>query len=121
METDSALETDLDFKVVERLELELSDKDVRKDPERLAEILHQDFEEIGKSGRVFSKSAILSLLTNEEHQPITYSQFRFTKLSDNSVLLKYQSHCNGISARRSSVWIKNKDHWQILYHQGTVC
>lgn len=112
---------DTDFKTIESLELELTSLETRRSSNRLSEILSDDFEEIGKSGRVFNKIAIISLLMNEEHQEIKFSKFKFTKLSDASILVKYKSYCNGKNALRSSIWVKNNGNWQMFYHQGTAC
>lgn len=111
----------IDFEIIKNLELELSSLEGRKNSIRLSEILSNDFEEIGKSGRIFNKKNILSLLSNEDHHVIELGQFRFTKLSDASILVKYISRCNGINALRSSIWIKNNTNWQLLHHQGTAC
>lgn len=109
-----------DFKIIEKLELELSSSEVRKDEDRLSQLLADDFEEFGKSGNVFNKADTLSALTNEEYQEISFSDFRFIGLSDDTVLVKYKSRCNDVKALRSSVWVKNNGNWQMLHHQGTA-
>lgn len=110
-----------DFKIIEKLELELASKDTRKSAEQLSELLANDFEEIGKSGHVYSKYDVLSSLPNHPHQEIQLSEFRFVELSDNVVLVKYQSSVNDRKALRSSIWVKQDSKWKLLYHQGTVC
>ncbi len=105
---------------LERLEQELADAGTRKSIKRLARLLADDFEEVGKSGRIFTKKDLLSMLTTEKYQKIVLNDFRFRPLSETSILVKYQSHCEGLSAYRSSIWIKESNEWRLLYHQGTL-
>jgi hypothetical protein len=51
------------------LELALLDPATRRDRSRVAELLTEDFEEFGSSGRVWSRAAILELLATEEYSP----------------------------------------------------
>lgn len=111
---------DGDFEIIKGLELELASSEGRKNLERLAKLLSEDFEECGKSGKVFNKTDIINLLGNEEYQKIGFSNFRFTKISDAAVLVKYESDCRAVKAHRSSLWIKTNGDWQMLYHQGTA-
>ena len=110
-----------DFKIIKKLEVELASKDTRRNKELLSELLAEDFEEIGKSGKIFSKSDVLASLPNQGYQEIQLSQFRFVKLVDNIVLVKYQSSVNCRKALRSSIWVKLGRNWKLLHHQGTAC
>ena len=92
-----------DFKIIKKLEIELASKDTRRSKELLSELLAEDFEEIGKSGKIFSKSDVLASLPNQGYQEIQLSQFRFVKLVDNIVLVKYQSSVNCRKALRPSI------------------
>ena len=110
-----------DFKIIEKLEVELASKETRRSKELLSELLAEDFEEIGKSGHLFSKTEVISSLPNQGHQEIQLSEFRFVKLADNIVLVKYQSSTNDRKALRSSIWVKQGKKWKLLHHQGTAC
>ena len=110
----------MDFEIIRNLELELASLQGRKNIDRLALLFSEDFEECGKSGKIFNKADIVELLIKEEYQKMSSSNFRFTKLSDTAILVKYDSDCRAVKSHRSSVWIKTADDWQILYHQGTV-
>ena len=109
-----------DFKTVQKLEFELISLDVRKNIDRLETLLSEDFEECGKSGNIFNKEDVIYSLLNEDYQKISLSNFRFVQISNDSILVKYDSVCNGAKAHRISVWVKVNSDWQILYHQGTV-
>lgn len=111
---------DIDFKTVEKLEHEISSKEARADASRLSELIHDNFEEFGKSGRRFSKSDIVSELPTWEHQEIEITDLECVRLSAQALLLKYQSVSNGGRANRSSIWVKDKGHWQMIFHQGTA-
>ena len=107
------------FDLIKQLELELSDPSIRKDRERLDQLLADDFEEVGKSGKKYTKADIIELLINEENISFSVQDFNFVSLSDDCVLVKYQTTMNGQNAYRCSIWKKYGDQWQIHYHQGT--
>lgn len=110
-----------EFEIIKNLELEISGEKTRADPSRLAELIHDDFEEFGKSGKRFNKSSIVADLPVWDHHRIEIRRFDCVRLSENSVLTKYQSLSNGVKTNRSSIWIKESDHWQMIFHQGTIC
>ena len=110
-----------EFEIIRILELEISGKEVRASSTRLAELLHDDFEEFGKSGKRFNKSSIVEELPVWDYQKIEVSCFECVSLSKESVLTKYQSLSNGVKANRSSIWVKENNSWQMIFHQGTVC
>jgi len=109
------------FKVVEALERELSSKDVRAKAGRMEHLLHDDFGEFGKSGRVYDKTMILAEVPTWEYFDTVLSNFTYIELSQNVVMLKYKSNVGGIQAHRTSVWVKESNSWQMLHHQGTIC
>ncbi len=109
------------------LEQRLSDPDIRSNPEALAEILHDDFQEIGASGRYFSKMDIIRLLKSEkEYEAYVIEDFQAIYISDDVIQIVYR-----IPARvspggeayagslRSSLWLYTGNKWQIIFHQGT--
>ena len=109
------------FALIETLELEIATQSSRKNSARLAQLLADDFQEFGKSGKIYSKEQIIALLSDEAPREIALSNFTFKALANDAVLVTYQSSSNGISANRSSIWIKRDGQdWQLLHHQGTV-
>lgn len=46
-------------------ELKLLDPEVRRSPQRVGELLHPEFVEIGASGRIWDRDAIIALLAGE--------------------------------------------------------
>lgn len=112
---------DQDFKIVEALEHGISSKEIRSNPIRLSELLHNEFEEFGKSGRKFSKADIVNEVPSWNHHEIEITDLTFTRLAASVLLLKYQAFANDVRTKRSSIWVKDNGHWQMIFHQGTKC
>jgi hypothetical protein len=85
-----------------------------------------DYWEIGASGRRYSRNFILRELTRS----IPYvdaatagwqtSEFGLRRLGPETYLLTYTLDQAGRRTRRSTIWRRSEDDWQILYHQGTI-
>ena len=104
------------FDLNKQCELELSDPSIRKNRKRLNQLLANDFEEVGKSGRKYSKAEIIEELVNEDNISFSIQDFSFVLLFEDCVLVKYQTTLNNQSAYRCSIWKKYEDQWQIHYH-----
>lgn len=109
----------MSYEKIKKLEIDLSKNSLRKDHVWLSELIEDNFEEIGASGRVFSKKDILQELATEKVIEFKLSNFRFTELSEGCILVKYVSNNNNNYAHRCSIWIKSADKWRIIFHQGT--
>jgi len=110
-----------DFIQIEALENELIQESTKKDAQRLSELLADDFEEIGKSGKVYCREDYIASIPNSTHEKISLQGFRFKKLSETVVFVKYISCHESCKAFRSSIWVKSGDAWKLLHHQGTLC
>jgi ribonuclease HI len=110
----------MEFEQVKQLEIELSDPAIRKNSRRVAQLLADDFEEVGSSGRKFSKKDIIQLLADEVDITYTLHNFSFISLSSNCILVKYETRVQDKHSYRSSVWVKQHDQWVMQYHQGTT-
>lgn len=82
------------------------------------ELLADDFEEYGSSGRVFQKSDVLE--TPCMGAAYVLSDFTFFDLAQGVALVKYTSVVSGQVALRSSIWSQSGGNWQLLHHQATV-
>ena len=109
-----------EFDEIKSLELDLADPEVRKNTARLGEIIADDFEEFGSSGKVYCKDDIISSLSSAESTEYELENFVFAKLSEDCILVKYGSNETGRVALRSSIWRKTAGRWQIFHHQATV-
>jgi hypothetical protein len=108
------------FKQIEMLELELADPIKRSNVSRVSELIADDFQEIGSSGSVIQKKDVIEWA--ERGDPVKYEiiGFKYKSLSDNCILVTYETHISKKKALRSSIWVKNKVGWQMLHHQATV-
>tara|TARA_R110002049_G_scaffold233475_1_gene406787 strand:+ start:1230 stop:1580 length:351 start_codon:yes stop_codon:yes gene_type:complete len=104
--------------ILESQEKELVSSDVRKDRARMEELLADDFQEYGSSGRVFQKLDVL----DAPGVGATYklSDFTFRDLAQGVTLVRYRSVTSSQTAMRSSIWVQASNRWQLLHHQATV-
>ncbi len=76
---------------LERLELLLMDPAVRRDRERVAGLLAEDFVEFGSSGRVWTREATLELLATETYTPPAVEAFACRMISEDVALVTYRA------------------------------
>jgi hypothetical protein len=107
-------------------ETELHRPEVRCDAEVLGRLLHPQFREFGRSGRIYERSEVLAEFAVAPSEfEILAQDFKVLSLSDSSALLTYRSahvrpggqldrHTN-----RASVWRLTDVGWQLIFHQGT--
>ena len=88
-------------------------------------VMSPDYWEVGASGRRYSRDFILETLAR--HPPIDAdvarwqaTDFALQQLAPNTYLLTYTLDQTGRVTRRSTLWHKVQEGWQILYHQGTI-
>ncbi|MFC8302746.1 RNase H family protein [Specibacter sp. NPDC057265] len=101
------------------LERELLDPFVRTDPLRVGELLHPDFEEIGVSGRHWSREEMLAKFRQEDFTPVDMQVLSLAQLDQDAVLLSYRSVASSGSSLRSSLWLRHQGQWRLRHHQGT--
>jgi len=110
------------------LERTILDPETRGSPEAVGRILADDFVEIGASGRLYDKAAILSLLAAEHRSGAADRQaivdFRGNWVAADVVQALYRivrTSPDGTVAHswRSSLWRMIDGRWQMTFHQGT--
>ena len=108
------------------LEVELHKPAARGDAARLNALLHDGFRELGRSGVLYTKADILSLLPAEaQHAVVVADRFEVRRLGEVVALLTYRSAhllADGTLDRftlRASVWECSTPGWQMSFHQGT--
>ena len=111
--------------VLRRLEEELFERTVRQDGARLSELLAEDFQEFGSSGRVFTRAEIVAELRGETERTISLREFQARLVADKVVLVTYratrvEAKRPEVETRRSSLWVMRDGRWQIVFHQGTL-
>ncbi|MEJ6004640.1 nuclear transport factor 2 family protein [Paucibacter sp. AS339] len=110
------------------LECQLHQPAMRTDADVLAQLLHPQFREFGRSGRSYTRESMLALLMAEDTTDPTLvhaQDFELQRLGDEAALLTYRSAHRQPDGRlsgpthRSSVWRKTPKGWQMIFHQGT--
>ncbi|MFK0074333.1 RNase H family protein [Arthrobacter woluwensis] len=129
---------------VTALEMRLLEPAVRADLGEVARILHPDFEEIGSSGRTWSREEMLLALADEDHEPTDITPLSASRLTESTILLQYRTRSAGRTVLRSSLWIltepaasrgsgsrstgsrgasgqdaPSQSTWRLRFHQGT--
>lgn len=109
-----------------RLEESLLDSAVRRDGDRLRQLLAEDFLEYGSSGRVWTRKSIIDLLATEMNFfPPAIEEFQCTFLSEHVALVTYQTvrtdakSGERLVSLRSSIWTRADGEWRMRFHQGT--
>jgi ribonuclease HI len=108
-----------DEEAVARLERELLEPDVRSDASRLAELLHPSFEEIGRSGRLWGRDAIVSELADEQPLTVDLEVLGVERVAPEALLLTARTTDGRGATLRSSLWVRTSGRWRLRFHQGT--
>lgn len=85
----------------------------------------EDFWEIGASGRRYSRNFVLDELEKRlgvPHADVWETRdFHCRRLAENVYLLTYTLLQDNVRlTRRSTIWQKTAEGWEIVYHQGTI-
>jgi hypothetical protein len=95
----------------------------RQNSNELADLLTDDFQEFGSSGRIFDKAAILRELRDELPAQLALRDFEATTLAKSVVHVTYiatrwtaQAVTESV---RSSIWVHRDGAWRMRFHQGT--
>lgn len=106
------------------LERRLLQPEVRSSPAALDALVDPEFQEIGASGRLWTRGDTIQALPRYQQDvptPIRDEQMTGRRLADHLVLLTYVSDESGRWARRTSLWRSDKAAgWRLLHHQGTL-
>jgi len=97
--------------------------EVRASAEQVEGLLDAEFTEIGASGRLWDREAMVAALSrsfgDETSARIVDSEMTGRSIAPGVVLLTYVSDSNGRRARRSSIWRRHRDGMRVVHHQGT--
>jgi len=107
-------------------EKKLLDPSLRRNPEKLASLLDDDFVEFGSSGRTYDKKQVLHQLSRQVPAQVTIEEFRVVELTPSVVLATYRARAESADGKsqkyslRSSIWVERADGWKMVFHQGTL-
>ena len=86
-----------------------------------------EFWEVGASGRIYDRRATLDVVEGRyavrAYDPmagLVVSDFDCRLLGGDAWLVTYHLMQDERATRRSSIWRRTLDGWQLVYHQGTV-
>ncbi|QFT87609.1 hypothetical protein FIU87_03005 [Bacillus sp. THAF10] len=93
---------------------------VRRSREKLAEILADEFFEIGSSGYMFDRKECLE--TGVVLTEMTLHNYEIYPLAPDVVLSTYfiVDKTRNRNTLRSSIWKHINGRWQLYFHQGTI-
>lgn len=103
--------------------------EIRTNKDEASRLLHPEFLEVGKSGKTFDFNSIIESMSKEKPTgSVVHSQnYECISLEGGAFLLLYKSAvidsdgAIGSFAKRSSLWVIDKNEWKLRYHQGTSC
>ncbi len=105
---------------VVRRERLLLDPAIRADVGQVSQLLHANFVEFGRSGRVWDRESVLIAVAADPAVSGPAQDFAAVRLADGVVLLTY-SVTGPEGSRRSSIWVLDAAAgWQLRFHQGTA-
>jgi hypothetical protein len=102
------------------LEERLLHPDREKDRHQLTSLLAPDFKEFCTSGRVFNLAQLTDSLLNSPPRAATMTHFYVMPLGEDAALATYHITTSNSTSHHSSLWVKRNNHWQMLFHQGTI-
>ena len=109
-----------DLDIVRDCERALLTGAVRGDRLSAGLLLHPQYREFGRSGRVWDKESVLDLMEDtSELVQIRAEDLETVPLGDDVVLVTYDSVAPDGRAHRSSLWVRESGRWQLRFHQGT--
>ena len=86
-------------------------------------VLASDFFEFGKSGIMHTRAAVLSTTHQVIGIVLPLRDLAIRLIDDNTAQVTYISETQNARgrqlARRSSIWSKTSQGWQLRFHQGT--
>jgi ribonuclease HI len=105
--------------IVESLERELLRPETRADLGRTGVLLHPGFTEIGRSGRIWTRDALMMALEENPEGPTDFELLGAERLGEGTILLTYRSYSRSGTALRSSLWVLDGTQWRLRFHQST--
>ncbi|ANL28639.1 NTF2 domain-containing protein [Rhizobium phaseoli] len=99
-------------------------RDLGTSREDLLNMTADDFWEIGASGKAYNRDFVIENLLEFYKKPEpdgwSCSEFSIRQLADELYQLNYILNQRDRQTRRTTLWRKNADSWQIVFHQGTI-
>ncbi|WP_028389020.1 DUF4440 domain-containing protein [Legionella fairfieldensis] len=91
----------------------------------LAELIDNEFIEIGSSSVIYDKTEVIRWFGSDDQSERIGTSFKARPLAENIILLTYMSSIKSTplaeskQAMRSSIWRLTDGKWRMVFHQGT--
>ena len=112
-----------DRRKLQELEESLWRPESRYDRAWMRRVLHPEFREFGRSGRVYDLAATLAVAVSVFEAELPLPDLVVAEPAPGVALVTYLSRVGSeeglLVANRSSLWIKDADGWRLRFHQGT--
>ncbi|NME83944.1 DUF4440 domain-containing protein [Clostridium sp. SM-530-WT-3G] len=116
-------------KEILNLENNLLLSSIRKCPEKICDILDENFVEYTSSGQEYHYKKGDTFQNKEDENELnwTISDFKIKQLSEGCILATYKVIKNDETNEskkytlRSSIWKYIDNKWKMVFHQGTLC
>lgn len=106
--------------VLYRAELDLIHPETSHSRSELEKLLHPLYTETGSTGNTYDREAIIEMMIGQKPGGVVIRDFEAHPLNADTAFVTYRSiGTGGQEARRTSIWMRTDDHWQLRYHQGT--
>lgn len=106
-----------DEEQVVAMERALLSDEVRADRAAVAALLHPDWQEVGRSGRLWTREDVLDAIGPID--PVDLEVVTTDRVGADAILLLWRASSDGRSTLRSSLWVRAGSGWQQRFHQGT--
>ena len=108
------------------LEERLLEPEVRCSPIELDRLLAKGFVEFASDGNQYDKEQVIAALQHEHVFRRSIGDFDVVAVSQDVVLATYEVTRENVksgavvASLRSSIWKRNGEDWQLVFHQGTI-
>ncbi|MFE9309909.1 amidohydrolase family protein [Streptomyces sp. NPDC006706] len=102
-----------------RLESSLLGAEARNDVDRLEQLIHHDFYEIGRTGKYWEREEVIRVLNSIPDQVRGMTFDRVVELAPGVAHIRFRTEDAVGVVHRSSIWTREDGRWQQRYHQGT--
>lgn len=99
------------------MERALLSDEVRSDPAAVAALLHPHWQEVGRSGRLWTREDSLAGIGPIE--PLDFEVISTDRIGPDTILLLWRTSTDERSTLRSTLWVRSGGRWQARFHQGT--
>jgi ribonuclease HI len=99
------------------MERALLSDEVRGDRAAVAALLHPQWHDVGRSGRLWTRADLLAEVGPIE--PVSLDVVSVERIDRDTILLLWRALADERSTLRSSLWVRAGGQWQQRFHQGT--